>query len=358
MRVAVLGAGGIGLGMAALLCRDGHDVVLWSPSGSPAPVVATGAVEGRFQPGSAASCADAVAGAAVVVLAVPGYAHRAVMDACAPHLVDGQVVLVSSHMSLSAAYLRQRCQAHGTAPALVAWGTTLVTARKTGPGTVWVTHVRSRVDVAMLPPGTGGLALCQVLFGDRFVDRGSLAAIALSNLNPQNHMAIALCNLTRMEKGESWKQYANTTEAVGRLMQGLDDERLAVASAYGVQVRTLAEHFRLSFGAEGETMGAMAASLAARPGDPNGPATLESRYVVEDVPFGLVADNLPGACGGRAGAAARGGRLRVLGAVWARLRGRERPAAGDRAIGARPGPGLGRARDRRRRPPPAVACTR
>jgi opine dehydrogenase len=283
MRVAVLGAGGIGLGMAALLCRDGHDPVLWSRSGAPGAVTATGAIEGRFQPRVATTCAAAVAGADAVVIAVPGYGHRAVMDACAPYLGDGQTVVISSHMSLSAVYLRQLCPA----AEVVAWGTTLLTGRKTAPGAVWVTHVRSRLDVAMLPPGTGGLALCQGLFGDRFVDRGSLAAIALSNLNPQNHMAIALCNLTRMEKGESWKQYANTTPAVGRLMQGLDDERLAVALAYGVAVRTLTEHFRLSFGAEGETMGDMAASLAARPGDPDGPATLDSRYVLEDVPFGL-----------------------------------------------------------------------
>ncbi len=283
LRVAVLGAGGIGLGTAALLCRDGHDPVLWSRAGSPATVDATGAIEGRFQPRVAETCAAAVAGADVVLLAVPGYGHRAVMDACAPWLAAGQTVVVSSHMSLSAAYLRQLCPA----TPVVAWGTTLVTGRRTGPGAVWVTHIRSRVDLAELPRGAGGMALCQALFGDRFVDRGSLAAIALSNLNPQNHMAIALCNLTRMEKGERWKQYANTTPAVGRLMAGLDAERLAVAAAHGVAVRTLAEHFRLSFGADGETMGDMAASLAARPGDPNGPATLDSRYVLEDVPFGL-----------------------------------------------------------------------
>ena len=43
--------------------------------------------------------------------------------------------------------------------------------------------------------------MCRDAFGDRFVPRAGLAAIALSNLNPQNHLAIALCNLTRMELG-------------------------------------------------------------------------------------------------------------------------------------------------------------
>ena len=68
MKVAILGAGAIAYGNAALLCRDGHDVTLWSPSGkrtatlaTGAPLVATGAIEGRFHPRIAASCAAVMA---------------------------------------------------------------------------------------------------------------------------------------------------------------------------------------------------------------------------------------------------------------------------------------------------------
>jgi opine dehydrogenase len=291
MRVAILGAGAIGLGMAAMLARDGHEPVLWSPSGRALgeTLTAGGAVEGSFPLRAATSCAAALDGAGCVVIAVPGYAHRAVIDACAPHVADGQAVIISSHMSFSALYLQRRCGEHGVVPTIVAWGTTVVTGRRTALGAVAVNHIRDRVDLAVLPEVVApqGIGACEALFGARFQDRGSLLAIALSNLNPQNHLAIALCNFTRMEKGESWRQYANTTEAVGRFMQALDEERLAIARAFGVTVRTLAEHFRLSFGARGDTMGAMAADLAARGADPNGPATLETRYVLEDVPFGL-----------------------------------------------------------------------
>ena len=51
--------------------------------------------------------------------------------------------------------------------------------------------MRKSVDLATLPASRSaeGLALCQSLFGDRFVDRQSLLAIALSNLNPTIHMA-------------------------------------------------------------------------------------------------------------------------------------------------------------------------
>jgi opine dehydrogenase len=286
MRVAILGAGAIGLASAALLCQRGHQPVLWAPRGRALPagsLLSTGAVEGRFRPATAPDCATALADAGAVLIAVPGPGHRAVIEAAAPHLRPGQTVLFSSHMSFSALYLRQLCPRATVA----AWGTTVVTGRRGEGFSVWVTNIRNRVDVAVVPEGGSALALCAALFGDRFVDRGSLLAIALSNLNPQNHLAIALCNLTRMEKGEAWRQYANTTEAVGRLMEALDAERLALAAAAGVAVRTLHEHFRLSFGAEGTTMGEMARGLAAGSGDPLGPATLDSRYVLEDAPYGL-----------------------------------------------------------------------
>ena len=88
------------------------------------------------------------------------------------------------------------------------WGTTVTTGRRLGPTTVRVANVRAKVDLATLPARDlqAGLAICRALFGDRFVARDDMIAIALSNLNPQNHLAIALCNLTRMERGESWLQ--------------------------------------------------------------------------------------------------------------------------------------------------------
>jgi opine dehydrogenase len=284
--VAILGTGGIGLGAAALLCREGHSVALWSPTGHKpdAPLVATGAVSGEFTPKVTTTCAEALDGAVAVLLAVPGYGHRAVIEAMAPHLRTGQVVLYSSHMSFGALYLRSLLA--GVECPIVAWGTTVVTGRRTGPAAVNVGNIRSRLDAAVLGD-PAGLETCRALFGDRFVARDGLLPIALSNLNPQNHLAIALCNLTRMEKGEAWRQNANITPAVARLMLALDAERLAIAAAFGIQVRTLEQHFHLSFGIAQTDMASMAAELATRDSDPFAPATLQTRYVLEDMPFGI-----------------------------------------------------------------------
>ena len=293
MRVAVLGAGSVGLGTAAMLVQRGHDVALWGRSlpAGPGMLEGAGAVAGSHPVLAVADVGDAVRGAAAVVLTVPGFGHRAVIDSMAPHLVPGQVVVINSHCSFSGLYLaRQVAAMKAGGVQVAAWGTTVVTGRRTGPLAVNVSNIRAKVDVAGLPAayGPAAAALCTQLFGDRFVLREDLVAISLSNLNPQNHLAMALCNLTRIERGEDWPNYWGVTPAVGRLMEALDLERLAVAAAYGVTVRTIFDHFALSFDAARASIGEMAAEVQARGNGPLGPKSLDTRYITEDVPFGLV----------------------------------------------------------------------
>jgi opine dehydrogenase len=297
VKVAILGAGAIGLGGAAFLSQRGHEPVVWSPSGAGTSELARGtalqahgAIEGSFSISTAHSCEAAIAQAEVVFIAVPGNAHRRVFDAAAPNLRNGQLVIVSGHLSFGALYLRRQLEARGIDAPVVAWGTTVTSGRKRGPSEVHVNSVRERVDLATVPVAAAarGLETCRVLFGDRFVPRADLLAIAVSNLNPQNHMGIALCNLTRMERGEQWDQYENITQAVGRLLEALDAERLAIAASLSVEVRTIVDHFHLSFHVPRGSMAEMARALHDK-GPTLGPTTLESRYVLEDVPFGLVA---------------------------------------------------------------------
>ncbi|WP_158808529.1 NAD/NADP octopine/nopaline dehydrogenase family protein [Beijerinckia sp. L45] len=297
MQVAILGAGAVAYGNAALLCHNGHDVVLWSPSGrrtaalsAGAPLQATGAVEGLYEPRVAESCADALADAEAVVVAVPGYGYRQVIGAAAPHLRSEQVVVFSSHMSLGALYLEGLLRTRGVASTIAALGTTVTTGRQTSDVSVTVGTIRARVDVTVLPGSATTIAVdvCRALFGDRFSSRTGLLALALSNMNAQNHLAIALCNLTRMELGETWGQNRNLTPAVARLIEALDLERLSIAKAFGVEVRTVHEHFHASFGIPIAPLADMAEVLAQRPKGVNGPTTLDTRYVTEDVPFGLV----------------------------------------------------------------------
>lgn len=308
LRVGIAGAGAIACGTAAFLARAGHTPVLWSPSGARTrtlaagePLVATGAVEITFRPRVAGGARELVEGADALLIALPANGHKTVMDALAPHIVPGQCVLISSHASFGALYLSRLLAERGVELPIVAWGTTATSGRQTDPTRVRVSTVRGKIDIGTVPRRLApeGLAACQALFGDRFVERESLMAIALSNLNPQNHMGIALCNLTRMERGEQWSQGENVTPAVGRLLEALDQERLAIAEALGLKVRTIFEHFHLSFHVPLDTVSNMNQAMHREGRGGVGPDTAQSRYVLEDVPFGLAMTARLGRLAGR-----------------------------------------------------------
>ena len=298
LTVGIAGAGSIAFSTAALLEERGHKTLVWSPSGSRTkvmakgePLVATGAISGEFRPLIAASASELVGGADVILLALPAYGHKAVMDALYPFLRSGQTVIISSHASFGALYLANLLAGRSIALPIVCWGTTVVTGRQQhGTAAVVVNTVRAQVDMCVLPESGSrdGMLLCETLFGERFKLRDGLLAIALSNLNPQNHMGIALGNMTRMEKGETWSQGENVTPNVGRLLEALDQERLSIAAAIGVSVRNIFEHFHLSFHVPVASISQMNQQMHAQGNGGMGPACADSRYVTEDVPYGLL----------------------------------------------------------------------
>ena len=296
------------MGTAALLHDNGHDPMLWSPSGKGtaaladgAKLVANGAVDVAFSPRVADDAKGLVQGNDVLILALPVYGHKAVMDAIAPHVRSAQHVIISSHASFGAIYLMQLLDRRGVMAPVTAWGTTAVTARRQSGTEVRINTVRRLMDLCTVPDTWSheGLAVCERLFGERFQPRDGLLAISLSNLNPQNHMGIALGNMTRMELGETWSQGGHVTPNVGRLLEELDRERLAIAAALDLEVRTIFEHFHLSYHVPIASVSEMNRQMHARGSGGTGPATADSRYVTEDVPYGLAVTVVLGELAGR-----------------------------------------------------------
>lgn len=296
-RVGLAGAGSVAFGTAAVLCQNGHKPMLWSPSGERTRELAKGtaltaskAVAGEFHPAVAESPEQLAAANDVLMLVLPGYGHKAIMDALEPFIQPYHTIIISSHASLGALYLAGRLQQRDVTVPIIAWGTTLVTGRQQSSCSVMVNTVRAQVDFCTVPASANdaSLALCQSLFGDRFVQREGLLAISLSNLNPQNHMGIALGNMSRMERGEQWSQGLNLTPKIGALLEALDQERLAIAETLGLTVRTIFDHFHLSFHIPIASISEMNQAMHAQGNGGTGPATADSRYVTEDVPYGLV----------------------------------------------------------------------
>lgn len=297
MRVSILGAGAMACSTAAYLASVGHDPMLWSPSGASTQafaagqaLVTKGALQTSCHPRVADSCEQAVAQADVVMVCVPASGHKRVLDAAAPFIRDDQAVIISSHVAFGALYLHKLLARRQVAAPVIAWGTTLTAGSKVSATEVLVKTVRSRIDIAAVPEQAEdrALALCRELFGDRFAVGAGIVAIVLSNVNPQNHLAICLLNLTRMEHGETWSQGENITASAGRLIEALDLERVAIARALGVQVRTVRQHFELSFPVTPGSVHDMSQQMVRLGIGGFGPSSIHSRHITDDIPFGLI----------------------------------------------------------------------
>ncbi|MGV1832920.1 NAD/NADP octopine/nopaline dehydrogenase family protein [Agrobacterium vitis] len=296
MKVGIAGAGSIAIGYAAFLSQSGHEPMIWSRSrertvafSAGKPVKITGSISAEFNPYICAN-AEELAEADVIVLALPAYGHRFVLDALMPHLNARHSVIISAHLSFAALYLAKGLAERGIEIPITAWSTTVLTCKPRAADAFNIGAIRAKVDMATVPARFSERAqtTCFALFGERFDVKDDILSIALSNLNPQDHMGIALCNLSRIERAEDWGQNTNVTPAVGRFLEALDLERLAIASAFGKTVRSTFDHFRLSFDISGGSVSEISSVLVERGSDPAGPKSVDTRYVLEDVPFGLI----------------------------------------------------------------------
>lgn len=303
MRLAVLGAGAIGAVSAALAASRGHEVAIASPRGAPRLGQAVAGrlayrCTGGFAWEGEVALLDGIAALAdwtVILLATPGDAYPAVLPALQAVLRPGQTVICSGALSLAPLWLAERTPAE-----VVAWGTTLGTARILPDRSVQVGTLRGRFEQAALPAARAEalLALTHALFGDHVAPVGSLLVPLLSNINPIAHAGQVIPNLSRIEQGEPWQLFANFRETGARIAGAIDAERIAVAAAFGVAVRSLARHYHLSYHVPEGSIAEIAAAIEAAGRGPRGPASLAHRYTEEDIPFGLVVYETLGAMAG------------------------------------------------------------
>jgi len=296
MRLAVVGAGPIGLGTAMFVQTCGHAATLWSPSGSVtrdqhSRMQAIGALEGDFTLTIVSDIAAALDRADAIMFAVPANAHRSLIDAVVPYISAGQVVVLWTQSSLSSLYLSKRLAQRGVDVPIAIWSAPLIGGRRTSDRQVRINTVRPSIELAAVPERSGNRVLesCSALFGARFSRRRALDA-ALGGVNSVMHLPQALCNLTRIEQAESWSTMGNTSVSVARLIDALDQERLQVAAAFGSEVLTLPQFLQRSFtGLPLAALGEQASLLAQRlKAGSEGPRTLQTRFIDEDVPYGAV----------------------------------------------------------------------
>lgn len=297
--VTVVGAGNGGSAFAAHLGIMGCTVKVLNRSRprleaivSHGGIRATDAIEG-FGPVSLATMdpAEAVDGSTLIMVVVPATAHRYVAKALAPHLADGQVVVLHPGRTGGALEFKEVLKAEGCrARVLLAEAQTLLYAcRVTSPGEVSVKGVKKTVHLAALPANDTQTVLAEInkLF-PQFVSARNVLETSLMNMGAVFHPAISLFNASRMDQAMPFKFYSSgVSPAVAKAIQAIDGERVKVAHRLGLEVQTAVEWLKEAYGGDGDNLyDLMKENEVYRKID--APVTLDVRYLWEDVPTGLV----------------------------------------------------------------------
>jgi opine dehydrogenase len=296
-----LGAGHGGLALAAYLAKQGHGVTLWNRSPDRIePVSALGGIRLRlagapatFIPIMAATSniAKALANVRVVFVAVPASGHADVARACAPYLRDGQTVLLlpgrtGGALEFRRVLLEEGCQADillGEANSFP------FAARNLGQAEAVIYGAKAELMAAALPARRTDelVAECRP-FLPMLTSARSVLHTGLSNLGAILHPTITLLNADRIERQETFDFYTEgVTPAVAGVLAAADAERLRIAHAYGESVESLTEWIASAYGHHASSVEHAVAGNPAYVGI-KAPLTIHHRYLVEDVPTGLI----------------------------------------------------------------------
>jgi opine dehydrogenase len=303
MRVAVLGAGNGGVASAFDFAQHGHEVSLYATPdfetnvdavAKAGGIRASGELEG-FAPIRYAGidAGEAMAAAELIVLVGPAYSTEPHAVAAAPYLTEDMAVLVCPGSCAGAiAFKRAAGLALDDDRIIVGETSTLPYAvRVTAPGAVNVFHtLTTGVYLAGLPrAGTDRLYDLVHDVWPAVEKADSVFQTTLQNGNPVIHPSVTLLNAALLERtgGDFLFYEEGVTEGVGRLIEAVDRERLAIADALGVTV--------LSEPAIGTKQGYMleenySTGYSTAPGflGVRAQSQLDHRYLTEDVGYSLV----------------------------------------------------------------------
>ena len=296
---AVIGAGCGGQAMAGHLASAGYDVTLWNRSAARiAPFQDRGFIElqgeirgvGRLSY-IGTDLPKALADRDVIMIVTTATGHRPVAGRMAPHLRDGQVILLNPGRTFGALeFSRVLRQCGCRAEPIVGEASTLVyVCRVPVPGTAVIKAVKREVFVSAVRADETPYLLSR-LGGvyPQFVAAPSFLETSLGNIGAIFHPTNALLNKKRIRAKEAFDFYtAGITRQAARFLARVDGEFQSLAKAMDARPLSVAQWLHSRYGLEPSDVYTM---LRSNPSYQNikAPTTLDHRYLWEDIPMGLV----------------------------------------------------------------------
>ncbi|MGQ4911492.1 MAG: NAD/NADP octopine/nopaline dehydrogenase family protein [Candidatus Thorarchaeota archaeon] len=300
LRVAVIGGGHAGRGLAAYLSVHGVDVALFNRTFDHVRTISENGgihVRGTFNgfahiPLVTNNIDEALEGRSVVIVTVPAHTHEYYASILRPYLSPGQTLLVMPGRTGGALEFAEVLRQDSILDDIVLGEaqTFSLVSRATSPDTVHIAKVKSSVRVSAFPATRNSLLLRVMQRLPLNIELAkNVLYTSFDNIGAMLHPTPTILSAGLLETmtGGYDHYHDAISPSIGRLLERLDAERVRIARKYGVEPTSLLSWLQKSYGASGETLCQCIQSIDAYDGV-GSPSSLDHRYVLEDIPTGLV----------------------------------------------------------------------
>jgi opine dehydrogenase len=301
LNFAVLGSGHGGRAVCGQIAEKGYSVVMYEPLEETEDYLKIKAekemfLDGDITAGGKLSGAtmdieEAVKDTDVILVIVPSFAHKPIFEKLVPHLKDGQHVIIIPG-NYGGLRLKKMMSDRGIKQEITISETVSLpyACRIAAYNTVMIYKKKSRLKIASSPSRNNpqALGIMNDIFGGdvTFIPGENLLEVDLDNPNQTLHPLPVLLNYGDIEKNpETFRHYMDgITPLISEKMMHMDEERLAIGSAFSLALTSTMEQLKMYYGQnESKTYYDYVNSSESPYKDVVG-HNVRSRYLTEDVP--------------------------------------------------------------------------
>lgn len=297
--VFVCGAGHQGLSMSAHLALNGLEVRLWNRTQKNIQdVLDTGVIhcagiikgEARISKVST-NMADVVSD--FVMVTTPSNAHKDIAREIAPFVHPDMVIVLNPGRTFGAIEFAEELKKQGAMqlPQIAETQTIVYACRKSGSNSTSILALKKDVEIAAIRGSDINYIMDRMpeCLKTYFKVVDSVGRTSLSNVGMVLHCAPVIMNVGWIEtpKVVFKYYYDGISQSVAHFIEKIDAERQAVAKAGGFDIESVQEWLIRTYGVKGDNLFECIRNNEAYR-EIDAPPTINTRYIFEDVPNGLV----------------------------------------------------------------------
>ncbi|MER9025593.1 NAD/NADP octopine/nopaline dehydrogenase family protein [Mesorhizobium sp. M0815] len=295
MRVSIIGAGNCGCAFAVDLINRGFGVLLY---GHPhhrrnidairrdGHLTARMKIEGQFEPTVTTEMATAVEFSRVLVVTVPSYGHDDIVSELKDFDLSRHIIV-----AINGNFFALACSRELNALTILETNASPY-ASWIQKGEVLVAGIKASLPIAAFPNTLDEKQWSQIanIFPQPLQLHNNVFEIGMQSNNGVIHPVAAILNTGRIEstKGEFFFYRDGISSSVGKVIEAVDIERLAIADALGFRLQTFLQEMVGFYGGSFDTFSDFAFHTRVHNTTRATPVHMQDRYVVEDIPYILV----------------------------------------------------------------------